>query len=157
MPWRIRNTHWWVPCRVLTLIGKSWKTHPEIFLKFSFSGSSVTRHTCLFTGKLIHQKSWVPIQLFQFSGVRQTLQWRLDEFSSKTTQKFTSNLSIRVNHSRKFLNWNFELIWFSFFSWFRIWFQKQYESLKPYIWPNNWSRSIHAILTKTAYFRFSYP
>ena len=23
----------------LTLIGKSWKTHPEIFLKFSFSGS----------------------------------------------------------------------------------------------------------------------
>ena len=24
----------------LTLIGKSWKTHPEIFLKFSFSGSS---------------------------------------------------------------------------------------------------------------------
>ena len=25
---------------ILTLIGKSWKTHPEIFLKFSFSGSS---------------------------------------------------------------------------------------------------------------------
>ena len=24
----------------LTPIGKSWKTHPEIFLKFSFSGSS---------------------------------------------------------------------------------------------------------------------
>ena len=24
----------------LTLIGKSWKTHPEIFLKFSFSGPS---------------------------------------------------------------------------------------------------------------------
>ena len=25
---------------ILTLIGKSWKTHPEFFLKFSFSGSS---------------------------------------------------------------------------------------------------------------------
>ena len=27
-------------CSCLTLIGKSWKTHPEILLKFSFSGSS---------------------------------------------------------------------------------------------------------------------
>ena len=28
----------------LTLIDKSWKTHPEIFLKFSFSGSSHTQN-----------------------------------------------------------------------------------------------------------------
>ena len=38
------------PIAPLTLIGKSWKTHPEIFLKFSFSG----RHTGRFTGKLIN-------------------------------------------------------------------------------------------------------
>ena len=60
----------------LTLIGKSWKTHPETFLKFSFSGSShrpfywktyplkimstysffsiLGRHIDRFTGKLIH-------------------------------------------------------------------------------------------------------
>ena len=66
----------------LTLIGKSWKTHSEIFLIFSFSGSSdrpfywtthpifffeisiLGRHTGRFTGKLINKKSWVPIQFF---------------------------------------------------------------------------------------------
>ena len=35
-----RKPFWIVRFQLLTLIGKSWKTHPEIFLKFSFSGSS---------------------------------------------------------------------------------------------------------------------
>ena len=35
----------------LTLIGKSWKTHPEIFPKFQFPGHELNR----ITGKLIHQ------------------------------------------------------------------------------------------------------
>ena len=68
----------WMSSGSLTLIGKSWKTHPYIFLKFSFSGSSnrpfythpffqnpfkiisiqffliLERHTDRLTGKFIH-------------------------------------------------------------------------------------------------------
>ena len=72
-----QNTIFNLLLQYLTLIGKPWKTHPEIFLKSSFSGSSyrpfywnthplkimrplqfffsnLGRHTDRFTGKLIH-------------------------------------------------------------------------------------------------------
>ena len=57
----------------LTLIGKSWKTHPEIFLKFSFSGSS---------HRPFYWKTH-PFEFFDWNHI-----WYvtigLDEFSSKT-------------------------------------------------------------------------
>ena len=49
----------WV-CRLkfLTLISKSWKTHPKIFPKFQFSGHELNR----FLENSSKRISWVPIQ-----------------------------------------------------------------------------------------------
>ena len=66
---------------VPTLIGKSWKTHPEIFLKFSFSGSS---HRPFYWKthplKIISFKNL--FSFFQFWGVTQNI--------------FLENSSIRI-------------------------------------------------------------
>ena len=57
----------------ITLIGKSWKTHPEIFLKFSFSGSS---------HRLFYWKTH-PSDFFDWNHIWY-VKFGLDEFFSKT-------------------------------------------------------------------------
>ena len=106
----------------LSLIGKSWKTHPEIFLKLSFSGSS---HRPFYWKthplKLLSTYS----VFFQFWGVTQTVllenssirifiydiwyvTFGLDEFSSKTacampqTSPIDDWMSFPVKRSQKF-------------------------------------------------------
>ena len=90
----------------LTLIGKSWKTHPEIFLKFWFSGSShrpfywktpplkimstysvffhFWGHTHRYTGKLIHSN-------FLTETIYVTFE--LDEFSSKLVSEISKKFA----------------------------------------------------------------
>ena len=104
---------------LLTLIGKSWKTHPEIFLKFSFSGSSHRpfywkTHPFFFskiqlwgvTQTVLLENSsirffWLkPYMIcniwsgwvFQKNGLCDALEmsnWWLDEFSSKTASEIS--------------------------------------------------------------------
>ena len=57
----------------LTLTGKSWKTHPEIFLKFSFSDSS---------HRPFYWKTH-PFEFFDWNHIWYVT-FGLDEFSSKT-------------------------------------------------------------------------
>ena len=67
----------------LTLIGKSWKTHPEIFLKFSFIGSShIPFYWKTHPGKILHI-------IYGFSQ-----KIRIDEFSSKTACVTTRKMKI---------------------------------------------------------------
>ena len=73
----------------LTLIGKSWKTHSEILLKFSFSGSS-------------HRRFYWKTHPFEFIGWNHKPyrydMWHLVwmSFPVKRSQKFPRNLPIRV-------------------------------------------------------------
>ena len=103
--------------KLLTLIGKSWKTHPEIFLKPSFSGSSKkpfyfkthpVKIMCTYSGFL------------QFSGVTQIFYCKthpfeffdrnhiwyvtfgLGEFSTKTACNAFFWMGCSVKRSRKF-------------------------------------------------------
>jgi len=74
-----------------TLIGKSWKAHPEIFSNFQFSHEQDS-----ITGKLI--------LIFQQYGLCHTLKFvkynfrdfDLDEFSSKTTCVMRRNSSPKI-------------------------------------------------------------
>ena len=70
--------------KLLTLIGKSWKTHPEFFPKFQFRGHEVDR----ITGKLVQKSACVMTHVPKF------LNRRLDEFSSNNG----------LAHARKFAN-----------------------------------------------------
>ena len=87
---------------MLTLIGKSWKTHPEIFLKFSFSGSShrpfywkthplkkcvlvqfsaiLRRHTDRCSGKLIQTTCYISY------GFSQKCEWTSKIFDRLVSQ-----------------------------------------------------------------------
>ena len=66
---RFPVTFWNTTVLGLTLIGKSWKTHPENFLKYSFSGSS---------HRTFYWKTH-PFDFFDWNHI-----FGLDEFSSKT-------------------------------------------------------------------------
>ena len=84
---------------LLTLIGKSWKTHPEIFLKFSFSGSShrpfywkthplkiMSTYSVFFNSGASHRPFYWKTHPFEFFDWNHIwyVTFGLDEFSSKT-------------------------------------------------------------------------
>ena len=118
----------------LTLIGKLGKTHPEIFLKFSFSGSShrpfywkthpiffceisiLGRHTGRFSGKIIQAKRYVSymvsvkkIEWMSFPVKRPVWRPRI-EISEKNWMSFPVKRPVWRPRKRKFQK-NF---WMSF-------------------------------------------
>ena len=78
--------------QALTLTGKSWKTHPEFFLKFSFSGSS---------HRLFYWKTHpISFSKFQFWGVTQAV--LLENSSIKNHEYLFSFFSILGRHTGRF-------------------------------------------------------